>query len=222
MLPASPQRARRERASRRAKRYSLDVKKFMNVSTKPLPTTLASSTHTSQDSVACLHDAEAAFSNSPSHSKRFPLYAMRLEDLKETVSTRTLEPMQAQLKRGRIHKWDASMGKLLFISHQWLDWDHPDPNLHQLREFIKYFSNLTTPSMKFCEACDLQPGWTGETNIVGLEDLAEHIGSLWIWYDFICVPQLHCVPQSDHAARRECENNFGRAVLSIPSYVEQS
>eukprot|EP00965_Chrysotila_dentata_P042592 1412780-Pleurochrysis_carterae.AAC.3 len=226
MPQPSPQRARapclmREKELRRAAECNSCVVEPLHETGHPL-LPKSSLVHTSPESVIQLHDANPLFADSPSELDRFPLYAIRLKDLEEIVSTRTLEPMQEQLKRGRIHKWDPSMGKLLFISHQWLDWDHPDPDLRQLREFIKYVSSLTVPTTRLCDVCDLQPSWAFATTAVRLEELAEDIGDLWIWYDFVCVPQLRCVPQSDHATRRECEADFSRAILSIPSYVEQS
>eukprot|EP00961_Rhodomonas_salina_P244878 3309269-Rhodomonas_salina.2 len=109
------------------------------------------------------------------------------------------------------------MGPVAFVSHQWLAWEHADPEFEQLKVLQRVLCRI----------------WDGEINGIGFDWLAElaYAGkdkeamkvdnrdlSLWIttgyiWFDFFSIPQ-------NVGYDLDAGADLMNAINSIPAYVQ--
>ena len=108
---------------------------------------------------------------------------------------------------GVLSEFDESLGKAMFVSHQWLSDTHPDPDFQQLKVLQDALRNIVagTSSISQDVFSEIVYG-RGRGPTPG--DFAS--GHLHIWYDYFSIPQSH-----DHRASQDRQT----AIQSIPTYV---
>ena len=78
-------------------------------------------------------------------AEKCPMYVMLFKNLLNLQlneeSDAVLENHQTYLKNGLIRPYKHG-DRVIFYSHQWLDYDHPDPEGKQLKIFLQQCSNL--------------------------------------------------------------------------------
>ncbi|CAE7470389.1 anks1b [Symbiodinium pilosum] len=52
-----------------------------------------------------------------------------------------LKRHEALKEEGLVVQFDESMGKAIFVSHQWLSKEHPDPSMTQLKVLQDYVAD---------------------------------------------------------------------------------
>ena len=57
---------------------------------------------------------------------RYPMYVMHVS---EFLRLGELEPHQALRDAGKLCTWAPRMKHVIFLSHQWTSYNHPDPSL---------------------------------------------------------------------------------------------
>ena len=68
---------------------------------------------------------------STSIQEYYPMWVMSIDEL---LSMDKMRPHQALLRDGRLRKATADLaGRVIFVSHQWTGFAHPDPHADQLR-----------------------------------------------------------------------------------------
>ena len=97
----------------------------------------------------------------------------------------------------------------IFISHQWLDLHHPDPDGLQLQVLQRTLRNVIARKLKI--ESDIVSHFYGRPPKAALEQ----IQGAYLWLDYFCVPQL----VDGHGSPGLAEEQL-RYVHSIPSYVE--
>ena len=127
--------------------------------------------------------------------------------------------MQTMKREGVVQEWDASLGPLAFTSHQWMGGTHPDPMPKQLKVLQQFFVGLRHRNH------DISVTWegivfSGETTTLSKDKLLKDTERMWIWYDYLCVPQIGV--EGDPASAEEQRLSLHLAVLSIPAYIESS
>ena len=142
----------------------------------------------------------------------FPMHVIKLRDL---ITLTEMEPMQSLKKKGKVVEYKDGMSKVAFFSHQWLAFDHPDPDMKQMGVIKEFFSTL--PQRKH----DLHVEWTGqifagESTTIPVKQLVDELDEMWIWYDFFSIPQIG----ADDLGTEEQVTNLMAAVRSIPAYIE--
>ena len=52
-------------------------------------------------------------------------------------------PHQAMIEMGLVQEWTELLhGRVIFVSHEWLSWDHADPNSEQLQALQRIAGRL--------------------------------------------------------------------------------
>ncbi|CAE8635742.1 unnamed protein product [Polarella glacialis] len=106
------------------------------------------------------------------------------------------------------------MGKVMFVSHQWVGNSSPDPNFDQLRVLQEALANLMSGSITISIDV-ISEVFHGFSQAVTAADFKGQ--QMYIWYDYFSCPQM--------AARTEDQDvgaDLSNAVESIPGYVELS
>ena len=146
------------------------------------------------------HNAQSAFSP-PGF---FPMYTVPLEALMRMSKVRPLEQLKAE---GIIVVFNESLGKAIFISHQWRGRGHPDPDGRQLHVLQMAFKNLLSGASSISTPIitEIVFGSVRAPSAAELRDTP-----LFVWYDYCSCPQ-ECLDgvNSDQLS----------AINSIPSYV---
>ena len=102
-----------------------------------------------------------------------------------------------------------SIGRAIFVSHQWLSSEHPDPHCEQLEVLQKALRNVLSGAclVSLPPAIELL---LGRLKCPTPADF--HCQKLHIWYDYFCCPQGNSASAT---------KNRHAAIASIPEYVSR-
>ena len=176
----------------------------------------------------------------PVSPETYPFYAMRVKDLMELTEWL---PHQKLLAAGKLINLGAdptaAKGReVIFVSHQWTAFDHPDPACSQLQALQRVLRKLLTGGLEVRTNGMLEA-------IYGIKVITP--GTAWqamlpealIWIDYACMPQPsveddpaeqasdgaqvqdHRLLANASEAKQRVIEQLTAAVDSIPSYVER-
>ena len=132
--------------------------------------------------------------------------------IKAVFALTVFESHEELLKRGVLVEWSPGMGDILFLSHTWLRYLHPDgpsgEKLALLKELIHKLISAKSGD-------DIHPNWLVE--LAGLSkvkikatELAQSIDTGYLWMDIASIPQdnpelkirgINAIPECIAAAR---------------------
>ena len=116
--------------------------------------------------------------------------------------------------RGELVVFEESIGNAVFVSHQWVGLEHPDPEFEQMPVLQDALQHLLYTSGS------VSPDWVTESFVPaarGIPHQEFQRQALFIWYDYFSVPQL--VGRAAGAARDRDGSQQANAINSIPAYV---
>ena len=102
----------------------------------------------------------------------------------------------------------------IFVSHQWLGYQHPDVTGHQVQVLRTALENLMKGSVKVEETVVMQ-----FTGIQSKFPRPAELKKAFIWMDWFSIPQVAAA--SDEAAKRQAAYNAELAIRSIPDCTLQ-
>ncbi|CAE7417646.1 ANK1 [Symbiodinium natans] len=143
------------------------------------------------------------------------MYTMPLPTLLQLSEMSPHEELQAD---GKLVVFASHMGKAAFVSHQWRDREHPDPECVQLRVLQQAFNYMLESAREI-------PVDLGTEGLVpgakSMSTAALRTSSVFIWYDYFSCPQLdHEVGLlSQDGTVTKCQSELDKAVSSIPAYI---
>ena len=83
---------------------------------------------------------------STSIQEYYPMWVMSIDEL---LSMDKMRPHQALLRDGRLRKATPDLaGRIIFVSHQWTGFAHPDPHADQLRCLQRILRRMMDGSIK--------------------------------------------------------------------------
>eukprot|EP00438_Fugacium_kawagutii_P029311 Skav208010 [mRNA] locus=scaffold1203:336371:338146:+ [translate_table: standard] len=138
--------------------------------------------------------------------KRFTMFTMPLSNFLQMTK---LQKHEELLDSGVLRQFEESMGRAMFVSHQWICRDHPDPSFQQLEVLQTALKGLLSGRT----VVSLPPVielWLGRVRCPTASDFRAE--ALYLWYDYFSCPQG---TSFDAARNREL------AIGCIPSYVAQ-
>merc|ERR1712216_79892 len=116
----------------------------------------------------------------------FPVYAISVS---ECLALERFESHETLLERNSLLLWEESMGPLLFVSHQWLAFDPPDPDNTQLAALQAACHDL--PGLLKDSQRDLYKGATNMTGITRQDqEVVDDPDKCWVWADYWSIPQI--------------------------------
>eukprot|EP00397_Hematodinium_sp_SG-2012_P009711 GEMP01009802.1.p1 GENE.GEMP01009802.1~~GEMP01009802.1.p1 ORF type:complete len:647 (+),score=158.03 GEMP01009802.1:346-2286(+) len=135
----------------------------------------------------------------------FPIYCVPLSVVLGMTSVESHEEL---LARGVLveHKL-GDTEPIIFVSHQWVSMDHPDPDFTQ-------FAVLQGAIRRLLAGDEVRSDWLH--SLVGLKDEVDNgwatsLQNARVWYDYFSVPQAPCHRLDTISA-----------IQSIPAYVEMA
>jgi len=145
------------------------------------------------------------------HSMRFPMYVVKIADFLKMEGPPL--PHSVLVERGELYEWKAGMF-VVFISHQWLATEHPDPNGYQLAVLRNVLRGVINGSVSV------------ETDIISQTYASSRIFSEdrllngYLWMDWFSIPQVRA--RARGIDEEETKSDAAKAIQSIPAYVEVS
>eukprot|EP00439_Symbiodinium_sp_Y106_P020701 s404_g2.t1 len=137
----------------------------------------------------------------------FPMFTLELSNL---LCMPKLEPFEVlQAAQLLVNFSSTTEGKAVFVSHQWVELENPDPDFRQLRVLQEALKHLTV------EVPQIPLDVVTEAFIPSarpLDSKTLFAQTLYIWYDYFSVPQS--VENAWHS-----EGYLAKAIRSIPAYV---
>ena len=77
---------------------------------------------------------------------KYPMFLINFSTLKKLYEdgSRKIESFQTLQKRGDLVKWNEKLkGQIIFVSHEWLAFNHPDPKSEQMTTLIRARTSKT-------------------------------------------------------------------------------
>ena len=116
------------------------------------------------------------------------------------------------------------VGNVIFVSHEWLSFDHPDPDGDQRSALHKVLTRLAEGKVKEVRGTVLAEQFLGQKIVVKADGWKRRLPHMFLWLDYMSVPQPTVEktrPGPDLEVRvAKAEEGLSLAVASIPSYIE--
>ena len=167
----------------------------------------------------------AVLADSGGLAEEYPYYGISVPDFLELTEWLPHEALKAS---GRV-KQMGEADEVIFVSHQWTSFSHPDPAGNQLRALQTQIRTLMKgkTAVRSDSALD---GTYGYAMVTPGKEWKNKLPNMYLWVDYCCIPQpgaaaggVHAAQHSDH---REGEGDLvaqlKAAVNSIPSYLARS
>ena len=124
---------------------------------------------------------------------------------------------QDLLESGELTRFeDLPMGSfVMFISHQWNGFDHPDPNGVHMECMVRIFQRLRDGKIDRVDSDPMHQIIFKESHTTLAREWQQLLSNAYVWYDFLSQPQ-------QRAQDRTWRHLLGLAVDSVGAYVERS
>lgn len=138
----------------------------------------------------------------------FQMYGV---SVKAVLKSQAVEMHEALRSKGLLVEVVDGM-VVVFISHTWLGFRHPDPNMEHLHALQRILGRLSAGEQ------DIQCAWVdrlafGDRRLTA-EDCKDHFQNAFLWMDYWCIPQAVLEAGVVDAQRK--------AISSIPAYVARA
>ena len=111
---------------------------------------------------------------------------------------------------GELVVFSDDLGRAAFVSHQWLDRRHPDPEFKQMRTLQNalecMLNSAGSVSLDFITESLVQ-----RAKPLPMQEFQRQ--TLYLWYDYFSCPQL------EHEIEIKDTQEQGKAIMSIPAYI---
>ena len=158
---------------------------------------------------------------------KFPMYLVPLEQLHRLYGGKNprqdrIEAHQDLKRRRELVRWeDLPIGShIIFLSHEWVGWSHPDPHGIQLKTFLKVMKRLKSGEISQVEMNVFHTMMYKTNRIMKADEWKEMLSTAYVWIDWASMPQPSaCPPSVPKDEKKKMGTDLGNAVKSIPAYV---
>jgi len=108
----------------------------------------------------------------------------------------------------------------VFFSHEWVGWNHPDPNGVQLHTFLEVMKRLAIGEIGTVDMNAFHSILYKDTYSTSSEEWKYILSAAYVWIDWASMPQPSaCSPSVPKKEKDKMGTDLGNAVKSIPAYV---
>jgi len=112
---------------------------------------------------------------------------------------------------------------IIFLSHEWIGWNHPDPHGIQLKTFLRVMQRLKCGKIPQVETNHFHTLVYKTNHVVQAEEWKEILSTSYVWIDWASMPQPSVsFPNTSIDAKDSIRAEFDNAVKSISAYVISS
>lgn len=148
------------------------------------------------------------------HPYLFPMYVVKVRDFLQMVGPP--EPHHILQEKGLLHEWQPGMF-VIFVSHQWLGFKHPDPTGAQLAVLRCALQGLMDETLKV--EADITSRGSGKRLS---SQVLQKVAKGYLFLDWFAIPQItpRMFGVNEIADLEATRSDAALAVQSIPAYVE--
>jgi ankyrin repeat protein len=165
--------------------------------------------------------------NSTATDMKFPMYLVPLDQLHRLYGGKDphhprIEAHQELKRRGELVRWeDLSIdAHIIFFSHEWVGWNHPDPHGIQLKTFLKVMKRLRLGEISQVQINIFHTMLYKTNHVVRADKWKEILSTAYVWIDWASMPQPSACPASiPREKKQNMGTDLGKAVKSIPACV---
>ena len=154
-------------------------------------------------------------------AEEYPFCAISVPDFLELTEWQPHQDLKAS---GKVKEM-GDKAEVLFCSHQWVSFTHPDPNGDQLRALQTRIRNLMKGKTKTKSNFWLEAVYKFPMVTTGKE-WAARLPNMYIWLDYLSIPQPGAGAGTESSDHRQGQGDLvaqlTAAVNSIPSYIARS
>ena len=141
----------------------------------------------------------------------------------EKSNTEELTDNGLILENELIRYEDLPLGSsVIYVSHEWLGWVHPDPDGIQLSTLVEILKNLKSGNISRVDMNRFHSVIYNHTFSVKAKDWKDILENTYIWVDWMCMPQPSVEDPNDKRRYEDICMKGSRAIRSIPAYIEKS
>ena len=161
---------------------------------------------------------------------KFPMYLIPLAQLQnmyggEEPRIHRIETHEKLKEREELVRWEDLPfdAYIIFFSHEWVGWNHPDPHGIQVKTFLKVMKRLASGEIDKVDM-GVYHAMIYKTNYtVYAEEWKEILSTAYIWIDWSSMPQPNAFSLNVSAEEKnKITINQRNAIKSIPAYVEKA
>ena len=165
--------------------------------------------------------------NSTATNMKFPMYLVPLDQLHRLYGGKDprherIEAHQKLKQRGELVRWEDLPfdANIIFLSHEWVGWNHPDPHGIQLKTFLNVMKRLQSGKISQVEMNVFHTMMYKTNRIMNAKEWKEMLSTTYVWIDWASMPQPSACPSSvPKDEKKKMGTDLGNAVKSIPAYV---
>lgn len=148
------------------------------------------------------------------HPYLFPMYVVKVQDFLQMVGPP--EPHHILQEKGLLHEWQPGMF-VIFVSHQWLGFKHPDPTGAQLAVLRCALQGLMDGTLKV--EADVTSRDSGKRLS---SQVLQEVAKGYLFLDWFAIPQIttRMFGVNEISDLEATRSDAALAVQSIPAYVE--
>ena len=163
--------------------------------------------------------------NSTATNMKFPMYLVPLDQLHRLYGGKDprherIEAHQKLKQRGELVRWEDLPfdANIIFLSHEWVGWNHPDPHGIQLKTFLKVMKRLQSGKISQVEMNVFHTMMYKTNRIMEADEWKEMLSTTYVWIDWASMPQPSaCPPSVPKDEKKKMGTDLGNAVKSIPA-----
>jgi len=176
----------------------------------------------SENKPVTLHRRDSTATN-----MKFPMYLVPLDQLHRLYGGKDprherIEAHQELKQRGELVRWEDLPfdANIIFLSHEWVGWNHPDPHGIQLKTFLRVMERLRSGEISQVEMNAIQKIFYKENITTTSNEWKGILNTAYVWIDWASMPQPSaCPPSVSQEMKEKLGKHLGNAVKSIPAYV---
>jgi ankyrin repeat protein len=138
---------------------------------------------------------------------------------------RIMEVHQELKQKGFLMNWRdiPSDADIVFVSHEWLSWSHPDPNGAQLTVLCRILERLRKGELD-TEMVPMHTILYKQKFTTCGNDWKRMLKNTYLWIDWFSMPQPGVEKEKEIGKERmsKLRSEGSKAIQSIPAYVERS
>ena len=174
------------------------------------------------------HEKKTVFRRlSTASNMKYPMYLIPLYQLHRLYGGKDsrherIEAHQKLKRRRELVSWEDLPidAHIIFLSHEWVGWNHPDPHGIQLKTFLRVMKRLESGEISKVEMNSFHTLLYKANRVVHSEEWKEILSTAYVWIDWASMPQPSaCPPTMSQKEKNIMRKNMKNAVDSIPAYV---
>ena len=111
---------------------------------------------------------------------------------------------------------------IIFVSHEWVGWYHPDPHGIQLKTFLRVMARFKSGEFDHVEMSSVHRLMYKENYITRRDELMDLVSAAYVWIDWSSMPQPSACKTTSKERLEKVGMDLQKAVKTIPAYVERS